>query len=153
MNGNSVYASQYKVLGGSSMVTLENLESKPVFENRLFALTYLNKKSADYKNSRRFFKINWEKSFKELGGSKKAWIDKAIKERKQVLYNAKRSINFPTSESYTEAVEMGQESGAHDYILSVEADIEVLKGLEPKPARKPKAKTTTLTEGKEGLND
>jgi len=150
MNGNSVLASEYKVLGGK-VVTLKNLESEPTFENKIYLLDYVTKRSSDYKNTRRFIKVDWEKTFKELHKESSEWLKDITKAKEKELYNLKRVIKFPTNESYTKAVEMDEEDGSKDYILYVESEVEFLKGLaESKPKRKPRAKkveeTTTETD-------
>ena len=78
----------------------------------------------------------------------------AAKEKE--LYLLKREINFPTNESYSQAVEMGEESGERDYVVYLEGDIEKIKALKKATTRKKKAETEVPkveSEVKEGNNE
>ncbi len=135
MNGNSVIGDLYKIKGSSREVSLQSVDSTPEVVGRIYSLDWVNKLSSDYKNSRRLIKIDWVKSF-ELHGKSESWKKDILKIKEKEVYNLKRKINFPTGESFKEALEMGDESIYHDYIAYLEDEVDAIKALKKSPARK-----------------
>jgi hypothetical protein len=139
MNGNSVKGNLH-MIGRGTRVTLQDMKQTPEVEGRIYSIEWVNKLSSDYKNSRRFIVVDWEESFK-LQGQKDAWKKEILAVKEKELYALKRKIKFPTNESYSQAVEMGEESGEFDYIVYLEGDIEKIKALKKATTRKKKAET------------
>ena len=88
----------------------------------------------------------------------KYWKKEIQKVKEKELYSLKRSINFPTNESYTQAVEMGEESSSLDYLIHLESDIEAIKELKseataPKKRGRKAKEDVTVEEIKEETND
>lgn len=139
MNGNSVIATEYKIFGGSKVVNLNNREK--TFSNRIYNYDYVARKSSTYKDSRRFLEVDWEKSF-ELQGFNPEWKKSISKRIDADVYNLKRSLKFPTNESYTKAVEMGHETVVDHYLLHLEKSLEEIAELKA-PVKKAPAKKKT----------
>ncbi len=163
MNGNSVVGKLYKIKGGQE-VSLNNSSLEVEIEKRVFNVNYVMKTNANYVNGRRYIEVDWEESFK-LQKNSASWKKMIADLKKKELYSLKKSIGFNTKEDYAEAVEMGEETtmGGRDYIIKVEQEIEIIKGLKA-PAKKvapkkeaPKKTTTPPTLGdimeEEGDND
>ena len=107
----------------------------PIFIDRIFGLLDTNKRNADYKNKRRWIDIKWEETaVLQLEAGNTDWIEYALEEKELECKGLKRAIKFPVKDSYTEALDDGEELEKYDdYILAVEAQIEVIKSIEFKP--------------------
>lgn len=169
MNGNSIVGSLYKVKGGRE-VSLNDLNHEPEILKRVYDINYVVKLNSGYQGTRKFIKIDFAETLKmqKENGNKQSFdlFKKNILElKKKELYRLKKSIGFSTKDSYSEAVEMGEESGAkgRDYIIAVENELEDLeealksfegetKEEEPKRKRRTKAEIEADKE-KEDLND
>lgn len=153
MNGNSVIGNLH-MIGRGQRVSLQDMKQTPEIEGRVYSIEWVNKLSSDYKNSRRFIIVDWEKSF-ELQGKKDAWKKDILALKEKELYLLKREINFPTNESYSQAVEMGEESGERDYIVYLEGDIDKIKALKKTTTRKKKTEEAPKLDldGKEGSDE
>jgi hypothetical protein len=141
LNDNLVFADKYKVRGSARVVTLkQDLGQSPEIEGKLYNMEYVERKSIDFVNSRVFIRPDWEKSFKELHGSKSTWLDYMIKRKEKEAYAIKKDAGFPTGESYVTAVEMEDIINPDEYLIFIENSIEDLKGLKPKPKTTTKSK-------------
>ena len=131
-------------MGKSKNITTKSLDGKAVLENRIFGLRDTMKRNASYKDKRRWLHIKWEETAKlQLEANNLDWLDYVISEKQLECKNLKRSIEFPVKDDYREAIQDGEKLKAYnDYITVVEAEIELLKGMDfkPKKTRKPKAK-------------
>lgn len=107
----------------------------PFLTNRIFSLDDASKINSNYQNKRRWVEVNWEETAKlQLEANNLDWLDYALSEKELECKALKRKIKFPLKDSYTEAIEDGEELEKYnDYILAVEAEIEVIKNIEFKP--------------------
>ncbi len=107
----------------------------PILKDRIFGLLDANKRNSDFKNKRRWLEIKWnETAILQLEAGNLDWVEYALTEKELECKVLKRAIKFPVKDSYTEALEDGEQLEKYnDYIEVVEAQIEVIKGIEFKP--------------------
>jgi len=135
----AVLADVYEMSKGKS-VRVSDKVGEPFLTNRIFALTDANKRNADYANKRRWVEIKWDETAKlQLEAGNLDWLDYVLEEKKLECKNLKRKIKFPVKDSYTEALQDGEDIGQkNDYILIVEDQIKIIESIEFKPKAKPK---------------
>ena len=105
-----------------------NVNSKigePIFVDKIFGLVDALKRNSQYQNKRRWIDIKWEATaLLQLEAGNLDWTEYALGELKNEAKALKRLIKFPVRDSYTEAIEDGEElEGYNDYILVIEKAI------------------------------
>lgn len=132
-------------MGKSKNITYKSLDGDAILKDRIFGLHDTMKRNSNYKDKRRWISIKWEETAKlQLEAGNLDWVEYATSEKELECKTLKRKIKFPVKDSYTEALEEGEELDAYnDYIVVVESEIEILKGIEFKP------KAEELGEGEE----
>lgn len=134
-------------MGKSKNITYKSLDGDAILKDRIFGLLDANKRNANYKDKRRWLDIKWEETaVLQLEAGNLDWVEYALEEKKLECKTLKRKIKFPIKDSYTEALKDGEElDGYNDYILAVEAQIEIIEGIEFNP------KVEELGEGEEPI--
>mgnify|MGYP003671506725 FL=1 len=122
-------------MGKGKQVSVNEKVGDPILTQRIFSLSDANKRNADYKNKRRWIEIDWEKTaLLQLEAGNLDWVDYALEEKKLECKSLKRAIEFPVKDDYREALEDGEELKQYnDYIVVVENQIDIIKGIEFKP--------------------
>jgi len=147
----SVIADVYE-MSKSKSITPKSLDGDAILLDRIFTLADASKRNSNYKDKRRWVKINWEKTaLLQLEAGNLDWVEYALSEKELECKSLKRAIKFPVKDSYNEALAEGEKlEGYNDYISVVENEIELIKGIELKPkakkGRKPKAIEENQTE-------
>ena len=146
----AVLCDVYEMSKGRNIRVVDKV-GEPFLTDRIFALTDANKRNSDYANKRRWVDIKWQETAKlQLEAGNLDWLDYVLEEKKLECKNLKRKIKFPVKDSYTEALEDGEEiEQKNDYILIVEDQIKIIESMEFKPkvkkGRKPKTETIQET--------
>jgi hypothetical protein len=146
----AVLCDVYEMSKGRNIRVVDKV-GEPFLTDRIFALTDANKRNSDYANKRRWVDIKWEETAKlQLEAGNLDWLDYVLEEKKLECKNLKRKIKFPVKDSYTEALEEGEEiEQKNDYILIVEDQIKIIESMDFKPkakkGRKPKTETIEET--------
>lgn len=135
----AVLADVYEMSKGKTIRVVDKV-GEPLLTDRIFALSVANKRNADYANKRRWIDIKWEETAKlQLEADNLDWLDYVLEEKKLECKNLKRKIKFPVKDSYTEALQDGEDiEQKNDYILIVEDQIKIIESMEFKPKAKPK---------------
>ena len=143
----AVLADVYEMSKGKTIRVVDKV-GEPLLTNRIFALSVANKRNADYANKRRWIDIKWEETAKaQLEAGNLDWLDYVLEEKKLECKNLKRKIKFPVKDSYTEALQDGEDiEQKNDYILIVEDQIKIIESMEFKPKAKPKKVRKPKTE-------
>ena len=105
----AVLCDVYEMSKGRNIRVVDKV-GEPFLTDRIFALTDANKRNSDYANKRRWVDIKWEETAKlQLEAGNLDWLDYVLEEKKLECKNLKRKIKFPVKDSYTEALEDGEE--------------------------------------------
>lgn len=141
----AVLADVYE-MSKSKNITTKSRESEPIFIDRIFSLLDASKRNSQFLNNRRWVSVKWEETaLLQLESGNFDWKEYALSEKELEAKNLKRSIKFPVKDSYTEAIQDGEPLDMYnDYILEVEKDIEIIKGIS--------FKTNTKTESLDELD-
>ena len=116
----------------SSSIKVNDRSGDPILTNRIFSLADANKRNSDYRNKRRWVEIKWkETAVLQLEAGNLDWIEYALEEKRLECKILKRAIKFPVKDSYTEALNDNEVLEKYnDYIEVVEAQIELIEGIE-----------------------
>ena len=139
-------------MGKSKNITVKSLDGDAILTDRIFSLADASKRNSDYKNKRRWVSIKWEETaLLQLEAGNLDWLDYVLEEKELECKALKRKIKFPVKDSYTDAINEGEQlDGYNDYIEVVEAEIETIKSIEFNPKteelEEPKKKRRTKAE-------
>lgn len=116
-------------------ISVKDRTGDAILKDRIFGLLDANKRNANYKDKRRWIDIKWqETAVLQLEAGNLDWVDYVLEQKKLECKALKRKIKFPVKDSYTEALEDGEELEKYnDYIEVVEAQIELIESIEFKP--------------------
>ena len=119
----------------SSSIKVNDRSGDPILTNRIFSLADANKRNSDYRNKRRWVEIKWkETAVLQLEAGNLDWMEYALEEKRLECKILKRAIKFPVKDSYTEALNDNEVLEKYnDYIEVVEAQIELIEGIEFNP--------------------